>query len=428
MDIKVYSLAAIRLIVDEYDFYEIILRNNMENDDFFNYTLENFEEILISNKNIITEHQKYAILAYGYLYCALQKNNWNNLEKLRKIFEVSNFFYDICKKVFNEKALCFIKKNLISKNMKVYQVFIEVDNHIVEMINSIVSYNIPKEKKVLKGLIPSLYEHPLDKKTLEILNETKAIQPLVKIYIDYGFEKIEKIYHTGSNILVTKNNIPYLYNALEKVCEVLDISPIPKLYIESGFINAKTIGANEPIIVISSASISLLSYDELLFILGHEVGHIKSQHVLYHTIGNLLPSLVKYLPGGEVLSTGINVALYNWIRKSELTADRVGLLACQNIDAAIRVMMKLSGYPLQYYNNINTKEFLSQANMFKDLDNDFTNKIMKTLSVLYKDHPWTVMRAKELNEWYLQGNYNELIERKDRISKNKIRLRIRTNR
>lgn len=55
--------------------------------------------------------------------------------------------------------------------------------------------------------------------------------------------------------------------------------------------NAFAAGVEDPIIVINSGAIDLLTYEELLFIIGHEVGHIKSQHVLYSQMAQILPIL-----------------------------------------------------------------------------------------------------------------------------------------
>ena len=114
----------------------------------------------------------------------------------------------------------------------------------------------------------------------------------MKLYYEYNFERLVTVQYTGSNIRVTEKNLPYLYNALKTVCEVLDVKEIPPLYVAPGSLNACTIGSSKPIIVISGICLSLLTYDELLFILGHEVGHIKSQHVLYHSIGNFIPYIL----------------------------------------------------------------------------------------------------------------------------------------
>jgi Zn-dependent protease with chaperone function len=106
-------------------------------------------------------------------------------------------------------------------------------------------------------------------------------------------------------------------------------------------INAFTVGSENPIVVLNTKTVECLTEAELRFILGHEVGHIKSQHSLYHWIARfILPyigdTLGKATFGiGKIFTAPLQLALLSWSRKSELTADRAGLLACQNRTAAL---------------------------------------------------------------------------------------------
>src|SRR4029453_16619151 len=52
---------------------------------------------------------------------------------------------------------------------------------------------------------------------------------------------------------------------------------------------------------------------------------------------------VAWLPVGSVVLMGIVAALREWWRKAELSADRAGLLACQDPAASLRLSMKLAG-------------------------------------------------------------------------------------
>ena len=149
------------------------------------------------------------------------------------------------------------------------------------------------------------------------------------------------------------------------------------------------------------------------------MGHIKSQHVLYHSIGNFLPYIAEVIGNltlgiGEIAMRGLMLLLYQWYRMSEITADRAGLLACQDIDAAVSVMAKLSGYPPSCYDDIDNSLFLEQAVEFENLDKNVFDKLLKLFSELYKSHPWTVMRARELRSWYDKGDYARVYNTEER--------------
>lgn len=116
-------------------------------------------------------------------------------------------------------------------------------------------------------------------------------------------------------------------------------------------------------------------------------------------------------PSVKMWSTIIKVPLLDWYRKSDFTADRVGLLCCQNIDVALRVMIKRAGLPKKCYNEINIKAFLKQAFDFENHHVGNLDKIAKALSLRSCEYPWMVQRAAYLYEWYRSGEYQKIINK-----------------
>lgn len=270
-------------------------------------------------------------------------------------------------------------------------------------------------KKILTSLYSGEYEHLLDKRALKTLEGTPGLETLTKLFNKNFNDKMFKIQYTGSNIKVTDKNYPEIYNALLEVCSILFIKNIPDLYVQWDYsINAFTAGTEKPIIVLNSGCVDLLSYEELLYVIGHEVGHIKSKHVLYHQMAQLLPFIGDLIGSitfgiGDLLSKGIQIALLNWVRMSEFTADRAGLLACQDVNAVNTALIKIAGVPLKHFNSINVDEFVKQAKAFKDYDYDAISKVIKILSIMNMSHPWTVMRAAELIKWVESGEYDRIL-------------------
>ena len=148
-----------------------------------------------------------------------------------------------------------------------------------------------------------------------------------------------------------------------------------------------------------------------MFIIGHECGHIKSNHMLYHMMAGIINTIIDSIPGGTLLAGGIQFALYYWNRMSEFTADRAGLLCCQNQDAMITSFIKMAGLPQSEFDNIKPATFIQQARDFKMLDYDGMNKAIKFLSIVDESHPWTVMRSAELLKWIEDGEYNQFVTR-----------------
>ena len=268
-------------------------------------------------------------------------------------------------------------------------------------------------KQILTGLDHSQYEHPLDRAALEKLESIPFLTTACKWVTSNFIERVYNIQYTGSNLKVTKDNYPKIYEYLVEACRILDLQQVPELYITWGYdINACTIGAENPIIVLNSGLIDLCDDDEILFIIGHEVGHIKSQHMLYHLMAQVINWGIDTIPGGSLVASGLQFALYYWSRMSEFTADRAGLMCCQDTDAMMRAFIKMAGLPIKEFNNIRPETFIQQARDFKMLDYEGMNKVVKFLSIADETHPWTVMRSAELLKWIDSGEYGRFVTRR----------------
>ncbi len=266
----------------------------------------------------------------------------------------------------------------------------------------------------LTGLRPQAYEHPSDRKTLEALEKTGGLDKVVRKCNEYGLERLLRVQLMGSYLRAGEDSFPDLFLRVQEACETLDIPLRPALYLQPGNLNAFTAGVEKPIVVLNSGLIDALSSEELLFVIAHEVGHIKSGHVLYYQIAMLLPIIAEAIGAatlgvGALLSLPLEIALLRWQRMSELTADRAGLLACQDVNVAISAMVKLAGLPSKFFASINTEDFIAQAREFESYDSDKLDWIAKFLSGVGQTHPWTVMRAHELLRWVDAGDYDRIL-------------------
>ena len=265
--------------------------------------------------------------------------------------------------------------------------------------------------KKLAGLAPQTYEHPSDNTALNALSKTPGLDRLVRALNEWGFEPLLRVQLTGSYLHALPDHFPDLTEVIAAACATLDVTPVPDLYIAAGGeLNAATAGVRRPLIYVTSAAVELLTREELLFVIGHEVGHVKSSHVLYYQIAEYFPLIVESIPGGEFFGAPLRLALLRYKRMAEFTADRAGLLACQDVDVALRALMKLAGLPHKYHGSINTADFIRQAREFQAMDSDKLNWVAKGLSVMGASHPWTVMRAQQLLQWIDGGGYKAVLE------------------
>nr|WP_231980166.1 M48 family metallopeptidase [Tessaracoccus coleopterorum] len=170
-----------------------------------------------------------------------------------------------------------------------------------------------------------------------------------------------------------------------------------------------TIGIDKPKIVVNSALVDLLDDQELRFVLGHELGHALSGHALYRTLLQYILTFgftLTSVPFGGIGLIALRSALTEWSRKSELSADRAGLLATQDVPAAVRVNMKLaSGGHLE---DLDQTEFLAQAREYQESD-DLRDSIAKLMLVDGSTHPMNVVRASEIRRWVESGAYAAIL-------------------
>jgi len=263
------------------------------------------------------------------------------------------------------------------------------------------------------------YEHPWDKAARNALEQVPGFTALIQKLNEIGFERLLRIQYTGSSLKVNPKNFPEVNAILSEACDILSLDRQPELYFQWSYnINAFTAGVEKPILVLNTGCIDLLSPEELLYVIGHELGHIKSKHVLYYQAASYLPILTQAIGNmtlgiGSLLTTGLQLALFHWKRMSEFTADRAGLLVCQDPQVAAKAMVKMAGLPQQYFNNNLVDDFMQQAKEFESYDYDTIDHLVKIFSTMGQSHPWTVMRGAELFKWVDNGKYNNILAKTD---------------
>ena len=272
-------------------------------------------------------------------------------------------------------------------------------------------------RKILSGLSSQTYEHPFDRKALASLQNMPGISPLLKKVNEYGIDRLLRLQTIGSEIKVTSRNFPQLHEPFLEVCEILEITNIPELYLFRGTGHIKTyiIGVEKSIVGINLDGMEWLNYDELLFIFGHEIARIKSQHIIYHQMSIMMPTLKNWLSSttlgiGGLVASGVELGLYNWVMMAKFTADRVGLLACQDINIATTALIKLAGLPEEYLTTEVIEDFVIQCREFTSNSFDSLDQVTKILSYSESNLSWLIMRTGELLKWVDSGEYDQIIQ------------------
>ncbi|MCW2849559.1 MAG: peptidase Ste24p [Marmoricola sp.] len=260
------------------------------------------------------------------------------------------------------------------------------------------------------GISSRAWEHPADKGALVALRKLKGFDTVVKAMSGMFNERAMRLQFLGSGIRVDERQFERLHRLLAEVGTTLDCIGLPEMYVVADpTLNAMTIGMNKPIIVLNSALIDLLDDDELRFVIAHELGHAMSGHSLYQTLLQRLLVLSGVVNATIIGGVGFRVivaALMEWSRKSELSADRAGVIATQDPAVAFRVHMKLaSGGHLE---DLDATSFFAQGAEYAEAG-DLRESVLKLMLVENQSHPFAVVRAQELRRWVDSGDYTRIL-------------------
>jgi Zn-dependent protease with chaperone function len=267
-----------------------------------------------------------------------------------------------------------------------------------------------RRRVVLTGISSRAWEHPADRGALTALRELRGFDEVLKMLSGLWNERAWRLQYLGGSIRADHRQHPRVHRIFAEAGSTLDIADLPELFIEfSPMISASCVGMSNPFIVVSNRTIELLDEEELRYILGHELGHLMSGHAVYRTMMMILTRMaanLAWLPIGSLALRAIIVALMEWWRKAELSADRAGLLAGQDPAAALRAHMKLAGGG--DLSEIDTAAFLEQAAEY-DRSGDLRDSLIKLRMLLMRTHPLPVARAAELRRWTDSGAYQRIL-------------------
>ena len=269
------------------------------------------------------------------------------------------------------------------------------------------------EKIILSNFDYRDIVHPEDRAIVEKLDSLPGFKNFMMNTICALREKYIAIEYGGNGIHANETCLSDLDNQLKDVCHTLGVEKSTDLSLMWCYgIKADTMGAKHPHITSMSGTIDLLSEEELSFMIGHELGHQICGHKPYHIfLETLYMPTINMVPGGKIWISTVRSTLLDWYRLSDYTADRMGLLACQNLNIALQCMIKMAGIPKKYYNNIDVKSFIKQAHEFDSMFSGISNQLVNYVSVNTACSPWLIARAAKLLEWYDSGKYHYILDK-----------------
>jgi len=257
------------------------------------------------------------------------------------------------------------------------------------------------------------FTYPGDEEALAALKRVPGA-PALLTYLQENFtEQLIYVENNEQMIRAGTGSFGSLHKLLVRSAEILSC-PVPDLYVtNSPVMNAYTVGHRRTCMVLHSALVEALTADELSFVIGHELGHIKCGHGLYRQLGDLLieswdaVSALIPVPGIGLIRIPLLLAFWEWYRRAELTCDRAGLLCAQNTRAALTALGKLAGRISGMEDEFDIDSAVAQADAPGEV-----NKLVLVVSILnnaQNTHPFVPNRLKQIRAYGQSPQYQQIL-------------------
>jgi len=194
----------------------------------------------------------------------------------------------------------------------------------------------------------------------------------------------------SSAIRLSRSTAPLLHQLVDRCVEKLGIkTPLETYVYPSPLYNAACFKPEEGrlLVMFSSSLLEAFSEKELLFIVGHELGH----HVYHHhdiPIGYLLM-------GPERPPADLVLDLFKWSRYAEISADRAGAACADDFEAVAQALFKLtSGLANSKVVRFSLPEFLAQVDEMQAEQQDPGQGA--PMEDWFSTHPFSPMRVRAL--------------------------------
>lgn len=270
------------------------------------------------------------------------------------------------------------------------------------------------------GISSEAFRHPLDAQAEEALRMVPGFDLVARKFVEFVYERPRHVYFMGNYVEVGPRQYASIYSMFRECLRDLDVTPEPALFVDqSPTVNAYALGQDHPCVVINTGLLDLLSEAELRSVMAHELGHIKCGHTTLTQMASWAILAITGLAGmtfglSGLVSGGLILAFYEWLRKAELSADRAALLVMDNVDPVFHSMMRLAGGSSRYAHELSLPEFIRQSSRYQALDEDSLNQVYKFLLYnnlsegIFLTHPFNVERVRYLQEWSESEDYRQI--------------------
>lgn len=278
-------------------------------------------------------------------------------------------------------------------------------------------------KKIPYCLSPMDFQHYLDTQAIMRFSRSGTVVNAVKQLHYRWSDPNTKVELLGNCVKVTPKQFPKIYEIVSKCSEIMYLYP-PETYIkQSPQVNAYTTGAAQYFVVLHSALLDLMDENELCYVIGHELGHVKSDHVLYQQVavssvkrtlaagalGGLISPWIEW--GSITIAQSVITSIQQWLPMSELSADRAGLICCQDLESVGTAIIKLAVGSKSLFNEIDIEEYMKQYG-------ELEYELARGIPTGAQTHPFNATRIKYLEGYFASPEYSRVFDQEYMKSRN----------
>jgi len=259
------------------------------------------------------------------------------------------------------------------------------------------------------GISAQGFAHPADRAATAAIRTVPSIDKVIKFLTEHGYERRIRQLLLGNAVRISDDQLPTVWTIQRRCANVLDIGRCPRLYVTQEPVgNGLTIGSNEPITLVSSGLVGSFSEVELTATLAHEMGHVLAEHVglttTFQLVQMILRGVLRTVPLAGVPLVALYLALLEWSRAAELTADRASAIVTGDPLAMCRTLMRMAGGPVK---DLNVEAFIRQATEYESEADPFS-RYSRFFAEITTTHPFPVRRVRELIAWVTSGDLDRI--------------------
>jgi len=227
-------------------------------------------------------------------------------------------------------------------------------------------------------------------KALLARQEIKRLNRSIKRQSEKGEQSATRRHLLATSVRLSPGMAAGIHKKADRCVERLGIdSPLELYAYASPQFNAACFKPEEGrvFIMFSSSLLEAFNDSELLFVMGHELGH--------HVYGHHQIPIGYVLRGRQPPPADLALDLFAWSRYAEISADRAGAFCAQDLESVARALFKLaSGITDERVVRFELDEFLAQVDDMLAFDDKPGQGAPK--QDWFSTHPFSPLRVKAL--------------------------------